>query len=181
MPLVAVFEPHPSQVRPDAPGAEQVRHVIGVFARLAHRTPAARLAGYRTNILGMAVPATLAEIHAPPAFLQRRVIGGHGRHPFELAKIGADHRGYVGSPRRRFDQGEDPLGEDGEKEAEDAGDQSYKARSHSAGPPAGMGVMPLGIDCLASLGLASAVIIKLITSRDMPISMLMPDNVRTTQ
>ena len=154
---------------------------IGVFAGLAHRTPAARLAGHRTHVLGMAVPATLAQIHAPPALLQRRVVGGLGRHPFELAKIGADHRGYVGGPRRWFDQGEDALGEDGEKEAEDAGDQSHKARSHSAGPPAGMGVMPLGIDCLASLGRVSAVIIRLITSRDMPISMLTPDNVRTNQ
>ena len=122
MPLVAVFEPDPRQVRPDAPGAEQVRHIEGVFAGLAHRTPAARFAGHRTNVLGMAVPAALAQIHAPPALLQRRVVGGLGRHPFELAQIGADDGGYVGGPRRWLDQGQDALGENGEKEAEDAGD-----------------------------------------------------------
>ena len=181
MPFVAVFEPDPRQVRPDPPGAEQMRHVERVFAGLAHGTPAARLAGHRTNVLGMAVPAAVAQVHAPPALLQRRVVGGLGRHPFELAQIGAHHRGYVGGSRRWFDQGQDALGENGEKEEKDAGDQSHKARSHSAGPPAGIGFIPLRIGSLASLGRVSAVIIKLITSRDMPISMLMPDNVRTTQ
>ena len=129
----------------------------------------------------MAVPAALAQIHAPPALLQRCIVGGLGRHPFELAQIGADHPGYVGGARRWFDQGEDALGENGEKEAENAGDQSHKARSHSAGPPAGTGLIPLGSNSLASLGRVSAVIIMLITSRDMPVSMLMPENVRTTQ
>src|ERR1700733_1245130 len=62
MPLVAVFEALSGQVRTDAPCAEHVRHVIGIFTRLAHRSPAARLAGHRPHVLGMAVPAALSQI-----------------------------------------------------------------------------------------------------------------------
>ncbi len=94
MPLVAVFKPDPRQIRSDAPGAEQVRHVVGVFTGLAHRAPAARLAGHRTHVLGMAIPATLEKIHAAAELLQRRIICGLGQHPFELAQIGADDRGH---------------------------------------------------------------------------------------
>src|ERR1700730_10893776 len=94
MPRVAVFEPDPRQIRPDASGAEEVRHVVGVFTGLAHRTPAARLAGHRTHVLGMAIPATLEKILAAAELLQRRIICGFGHHPFELAQIGPDDRGY---------------------------------------------------------------------------------------
>ena len=76
MPLVAVFEPDPHQIRPDAPRAEQVRHVEGEFARLGHRSPAARLAGHRAHELRMAVPAALAQIDVAAELLQRRVVGG---------------------------------------------------------------------------------------------------------
>src|ERR1700758_2583863 len=120
----------------------------------------------------MAVPATLAEIYAPPALLQRRVVGGLSGHPFELTKIGAHHGGDVSGPRRWLEQGENALGKNGEKEEEDACNQSHKARGHSAGPPAGTGLTPLGIGSLASPGRVSAVSIILTTSRDMPMSML---------
>src|SRR4029453_8979653 len=112
----------------------------------------------------MAVPATLAQIHVTPELLLRRVIGGLREHPLELTEIGAHHRGDTGDARRRLDEGQDALSDDGEKEEAYAGHQSDKARAycfgrpakqaapsaggvstdivrtHSAGPPAGTGI-----------------------------------------
>ena len=71
---------------------------------------------------------------------------------------------------------------DGEEEEKDAGHQGDKSRAHSAGPPTGRGAAPrIKTGCLPSAGRASAVIMRLITSNDMPVSMLMPDKVRTNQ
>ena len=78
---------------------KQVRHVEGVFACLAHRAPAPRLAGDRADELRVAVPAALARYRPPALLLQRGVVGGVGPHPFELAEVGAHDRGDPGGPR----------------------------------------------------------------------------------
>src|ERR1700747_727222 len=130
----------------------------------------------------MAVPAPLAQIHLAAELLQRRIIRGIGLDPFELAEISPDHGGHVGGPRRWLDKRQDALGGDGEEEEEDPGHQSDKARTHSAGPPAGIGAGPrAGMGALSSAGRASAVIIRLNTSKDIPMSMVMPLRVRTSQ
>src|SRR6478736_2600163 len=132
----------------------------------------------------MAIPTTFAQIHAPTELLLRRVVGGLSQHPFELTEIGADHRRHDIGTRRRFDEGQHTLGDDGEEEEEYACHQSHEAGAevHSAGPPAGSGAAPgVGTGSLASAGRVSAVIIILMTSRVMPISMLTPDSVRTSQ
>src|SRR6266498_4004216 len=149
----------------------------------------------------MAVPATLAQIHVTPELLLRRVIGGLRDHPLELTEIRADHRRDSGDARRRFDEGEHALSDDGEKEKAYARHQSDKPRAecfqasglgsgrgstdivrHSAGPPAGTGIAPGGSrGSAATTGLVNAVIMRFTTSRVMPMSMLMPESVRTSQ
>src|ERR1700752_775090 len=99
MPLVAVFQSDPRQIRPDASRTKQVRNIEGVFACLAHWSPAARLARHRTNVLGGAIPAAFAEIHTTAELLQRGVVGGLGGHPFELTQIGAHNGGHGSGPR----------------------------------------------------------------------------------
>ena len=181
MPLVAVFESDPHQIRSDATRAEQVWHVEDGFAGLTHRAPAARLAGHRTHELGMAIPATLAQIDVAPVLLQRRVFGCLGQHPFELAEVGADHRGHPVGSRGRFEKGQETLGDEGGEEAGDAGHQENKPGAHWATPPVGTGAGPNAGRSAAVAGRASAVIIRLMTSSDMPISMLTPATVRTSQ
>ena len=66
VPVVAVLEPDPRQVRPDAPGREQVREVEGVLAGLGHRAPSEIFARHRANVLAVAVPAALADVDGPP-------------------------------------------------------------------------------------------------------------------
>src|SRR6266545_5066662 len=147
----------------------------------------------------MAVPATLAQINVTSELLLRRVIGGLRDHPLELTEIGAHHRGDSGDARRRLNEGQHALRDDGEKEKAYARHQSDKPRAqcfqasglsagrgstvrHSAGPPAGTGIAPGGSrGSAATTGLVNAVIIRLTTSRDMPMSMLMPESVRTSQ
>src|SRR5271155_1149102 len=159
-----------------------MRHVVGIFAGLAHRPPTARLTGHRTNVLGMAIPAALAQIDEAASLLQRRIVRGPREHPLELTQIGADHRGHHVVSRCRLEEGEDALGENREEEKEDPGHQGDETSGHSAGPPTGRGVpAPLGTGCTPSADEASAVIIRLMTSSAMPVSMLMPEKVRTTQ
>src|SRR5215470_11464997 len=116
MPLVAVFEPDPSQIGSDAPRPEQVRHVVGVLAGLAHWPPAARLAGHRAHILRMAIPTTLAQIHTATELLDGGVIARLGPGPFELTEVGANHGGHVSGPRGRLEKGQNTLGDEGEEE-----------------------------------------------------------------
>src|ERR1700757_1012301 len=99
MPLITVFESDARQIRSDTSRAKQVWNIEGIFTRLAHRAPAARFACHRTNILGVAIPAAFAQIHAPAELLHRSVIGGVGHHPLELAQIGANDRGHPSGPR----------------------------------------------------------------------------------
>ena len=75
VPAIFVLATHTGQVRPDPPGAEEVRTVIGVFPGLGHRAPTKCLPRDRTDILRMTVPAALPDIDAPPAKLQRRILG----------------------------------------------------------------------------------------------------------
>ena len=137
MPLVAVLETHPSQVRTDAPCAEQMRHVVGIFTRLAHRSPATGLAGHRPHVLGMAIPAALSQIDTPAHALERRVVGGRGFYPLELAEIIADHGRHMVGGCRGFEKGQHTLGDQGEEEEPDSGHQCNEARAHLAGSPAG--------------------------------------------
>ena len=181
VPFVAVLQADAQQVRPDAPCAEQVRHVEGEFAQLRHRAPAPRLAGDGADELRMAVPAALAQIDGAAALLQRRVVGRVGDHPFELAEVGAHDRADLGGPRRRLEEGQEALGDQGREEAEDARDQDDEAGAHSAAPPAGTGAAPKPARSSAGAGRASAVIIRLMTSSVMPMSMLMPATVRRNQ
>ena len=70
------------------------------------------------------------------------------------------------------------------EEEDDAGHQGDKARAHCGGPrqrePASAPSAGRG-STLAAGPAASAVIIRLMTSSDMPMSMLMPATVRTNQ
>ena len=181
MPFIAIFESDTHQIRPNATRAEEVRYVKGEFARLRHRAPAARLAGHRADELGMAVPATLAEIHIATALLQFRVWGSVGLHPFELTEIGADHRGHLRGARRGFEKGQEALGYERQEEKENARDQGNKSRAHQAAPPAGTGAAPNAGRSASLAGRANAVIIILMTRSDIPMSMLTPATVRTNQ
>ena len=107
MPFVAILEPDPHQIGSDAPRAEKMRNVESVFAQLRHRAPAARLAGHRTHELGVAIPAALTQIDVATVLFERRVRGGPGQHPFELAEIGTDHGGHSIGARGRFEEGQE--------------------------------------------------------------------------
>ena len=121
VPLVSVFEPDSHQVRSDAPRAEKMRYVESELARLRHRAPAAGFAGHRTHELGMAIPATLAQIHVAAALFERRVVGCSGQKPLELTEIGADHGGDLIGARRGFEEGQEALGAEGQEEEQHAG------------------------------------------------------------
>src|SRR5271170_422872 len=169
MPLVAVFEPHSGQVRTDAPCAEHMRHVIGIFTRLAHRSPATRLAGYRPHVLRMTVPTTLSQIDKPALVLEGRVVGGCSFHPFELADIVADHGRHVVGGCRGFEKRQHPLSDQGEEEKADSGHQCNEARAHRAGSPAASaftlsGAALGGLKPIALSDLFSAVIMRLMIS-----------------
>src|ERR1700683_2134156 len=186
MPLVAVFEPLSGQVRTDAPCAEQMRHVVGIFSRFADRSPATRLAGHRTHVLGMAIPAALAQIHTPAYVLERRVVGGRGLHPLELTDIVADHRRDVVGGCRGFEKGEHTLGDQGEEKEANSRHQCNEARAHLAGSPAGSAGRPLaaelsGLKPIAVSDLLTAVIMRLMIKSDIPISIDIPARVRTSQ
>ena len=75
VPAILELATHTGQVRPNPPGAEEVRTVIGVFPSLGHRAPTKCLPRDRTDILRMALPAALPDIDAPPAKFQRCVVG----------------------------------------------------------------------------------------------------------
>jgi hypothetical protein len=139
MPLVAVFESDAGEVGTDAPRREQMRRIEGVLAGLADRAPAPRLAGDRPDELGVAVPAALADVDGAAELLLVVVVGRFAHHPFELAEIGADDRGDLGRARFRLDERQDALGDDGEEEEADAGDQRDETGGHSAPPAAGTG------------------------------------------
>src|SRR5438876_738539 len=82
--------------------------MIGALPRASmgtNRSPSARPAGNRTHVLRMAVPTPPAQIHLAAELLKRRIIGGVGHCPLELTKIGPDHGGHVGRPRRRLNKG----------------------------------------------------------------------------
>ena len=181
MPFIAKFEPDTHQIRPDAPRAEKVRYVIGEFARLRHRAPAARLAGHRADELGMAIPATLAQIHIAPRCSSGVYAVAFVMHPFELTEIGADHRGHLSGARRGLEKGQEALGDERQEEKENARDQGNESRAHQAAPPAGTGAAPNAGRSASLAGLVNAVIIRLMTRSDIPISMLMPPTVRTSQ
>jgi len=120
----------------------------------------------------MAVPAALAQVHLATGELQRCVIGGVRPHPLEFTQVGADYRGHQGGTGRRLDEGENALGYEREEEEADTGHQRDKARVHRTGTATGLTL---------SAGCEIAVIIMLMTSSDMPVSMLMPETVRTNQ
>src|SRR6476659_1128980 len=142
MPFIAEFEPDPHQIRSDASRAEKVRNVIDVFARLRHRAPASRLASDRAYVLGMAIPTALAQIHVTTALLQRRVRGGPGQHPFELAEIGTDDGGHSSRARGGPENWQEALGYDGQEEKADTRHQGDEPCAHQAAPPAGIGAAP---------------------------------------
>src|ERR1700677_774247 len=186
MPLVAVFEPLPGQVRTDAPGAEQMRHVVSIFTRFADRSPATRLGSHRSHVLGMAIPAALSQIDTPALVLERRVVGGRGLHPLELTDIIADHGRDVVGGCRGLEKGEHTLGNQGEEEEPHSGHQCNEARAHLASSPAGSaaspsGGGPSGLKPTAVGDLLSAVIIRLMISSDIPISIEVPARLRTSQ
>ena len=102
-------------------------------------------------------------------------------HPFELTEIGADHRRHPRGARRGFEKGQEALGYERQEEKENARDQGNEARAHQAAPPAGTGAAPNAGRSASLAGLVNAVIIRLMTRSDIPISMLMPPTVRTSQ
>src|ERR1700678_1308155 len=185
MPLVAVLEAHSGQIRTDAPCAEHMGHVIGIFTGLAHRSPATRLAGHRPHVLRMAIPTALSQIDMPAQVLEGRIVGGRRVHPFELADIVANHGSHVVGGCRGFEKRQHALGDQGEEEKADSGHQCYEACAHLAGSPESA-VTPSGPEFwdrkpIAVSDLFSAVIMRLTSSRDIPISIEIPATVRTSQ
>ena len=140
MPCVAVFQSDPRQVRSDAARGKHVWQVVGVFAGLGHRPPAARFAGDRAHVLGVAIPAAFPRIDCAPAKLQGRVVARPVLHPFQLAQIGAHHLGDLVGARLGLQHRQHALHESGERDTEKAAPQGIKAqsvtvRTHGATPP----------------------------------------------
>ena len=88
-----------------------MRRVIGILTGLGDGAPAQRLAGDRAHILGMAIPAALADVDVASDLLLGCVVDRPAFHPFELTKIGTHHAGHPIGGGLRLEHGEDALGE----------------------------------------------------------------------